>query len=258
MIEPGLYECTVLHRRLAPKRHEFVYRIFLFLLDLDALPETSARVPIFSADEPNVYSLRRDDYFRFQSGTIRSNVELFLQSRGIDARPQRMWLLTSPRLLGYTFNPISIFFCEGGDGLPQAAVLQVGNTFGEFKPYLVPFCAEGGGWAVRVPKDFYVSPFSDLDESFDIRIAMPGERLSLGIDQYKNGGKILVSALSGRRRPLSSGSLLWMSAKYPLVTARIIFLIHWEALRLWWKGLPFRLKESDPSRQVNAFRNTPR
>jgi DUF1365 family protein len=258
MIEPGLYECTVVHRRLAPKRHEFVYRIFLFLLDLDALPETAARVPIFSADEPNVYSLRRGDYFRFQSGTIRSNVELFLQSRGMSEKPHRLWLLTSPRVLGYTFNPISIFFCGGRDGLPQAAVLQVGNTFGEFKPYLVPVREDGGGYAVRVPKEFYVSPFSDLDLSFDIRIAMPGERLSIGIDEYKGTEKILVSALSGKRRPLSTGWLLWMTAKYPLVTGQIIFLIHWEALRLWWKGLPFRLKESDLSQQVNAFRNKPR
>ena len=247
-----LYECTVMHRRILPKNHEFSYRIFLFLLDLDELAEIENKIPVFSSDRPNIYSLRSEDYFQFRSGSIRENLLTFLASEGFDKEPATIRLLTLPRLLGYTFNPISIFFCYDESGLPLTSVVQVGNTFGELKPYVVPL--EGGRFHVRVPKNFYVSPFSDLDLEFDFRFDFPGDRLRVLIDDYSGDDKTLVSALSGTRRELTLGSLLFLTLKYPLVTLKIITLIHWEAFRLWLKGIPHRLKESDPHLQKGVFR----
>ena len=247
-----LYECTVMHRRILPKNHEFSYRIFLFLLDLDELAELENKIPVFSTDRPNLYSLRSADYFQFRSGSIRENLLTFLASEGFDKEPATIRLLTLPRLLGYTFNPISIFFCYDESGLPLTSVVQVGNTFGELKPYVVPL--EGGRFHVRVPKNFYVSPFSDLDLEFDFRFDFPGDRLRVLIDDYSGDDKTLVSALSGTRRELTLGSLLFLTLKYPLVTLKIITLIHWEAFRLWLKGIPHRLKESDPHLQKGVFR----
>ncbi|MEI8312938.1 MAG: DUF1365 domain-containing protein [Verrucomicrobiota bacterium] len=247
-----LYECTVMHRRILPKNHEFAYRIFLFLLDLDELAELENKIPVFSFDGPNLYSLRSADYFQYQSGAIRENLMIFLRSEGFEKAPAGVRLLTLPRLLGYTFNPISIFFCYDESGLPMTSVVQVGNTFGELKPYLVPL--EGGRFHVRVRKNFYVSPFSDLDLAFDFRIDIPGDRLRVLIDDYSGDDKTLLSALSGTRRELTLGSLLFLTLKYPLVTLKIIALIHWEALRLWLKGIPHRLKESDPHLQTGVFR----
>lgn len=250
-----LYECTVMHRRISPKEHSFVYRIFLFLLDLDELEEVSNRVPIFSANAPNIYSLRDRDYFQLSSGGLRRNIELFLECEGCFEKPGRIRLLTLPALLGYTFNPISIFFCDRADGSPMTSVIQVGNTFSELKPFLVP--ATDGGFLRRVAKNFYVSPFSDLDLEFEFRFHLPGERLGVWIDDYAAAEKTLVSALTGRRRELTTSNLVGMTLRYPLITLQVITLIHWEALRLWWKQIPFRRKEADPEMQTGIFRPRP-
>jgi len=249
-----LYECTVLHRRLSPRRHEFVYRLFLFLLDLDELDDLRRDVPIFSVNEPNLYSLNDADYFRLGKGTIRQNLLSFLQSEGLAAVPARVRLLTLPRLLGYTFNPISVFFCFDAHDRPLTSVIQVGNTFGELKPFVIPKSGGGTAFHARVPKHFYVSPFSASDLSFDFRLDLPGDHLRIRIDDYDRGEKTLVSRLTGTRCPLTLGSLLFLSVKYPLVTLKIILLIHFEALRLWLKRIPHHRKESDPHLQTGVFR----
>ena len=249
-----LYECTVMHRRLHPKPHEFVYRIFLFLLDLDEIPALTRAVPIFSAEEPNLYSLRNEDYFQFHSLGLRANLETFLQTQNIAERPARIRLLTLPRMLGYTFNPISIFFCFDEEDRPLTSVVQVGNTFGELKPYLVPLDESGNGFHIRVPKNYYVSPFSPLDVAFDFRFKNPGQNLPIAIDTYQGEQKNLVSTLTGKRTELTTSNLARLTLAFPLVTLKIIFLIHWEALRLWLKGIPFHLKESHLEKQTGAFR----
>lgn len=249
-----LYECTVMHRRLHPKRHEFVYRIFLFLIDLNEIPALTQNVPILSHNEPNLYSLHDKDYFQFHSRGLRANLETFLLTQNITTRPSRIRLLTLPRLLGYTFNPISIFFCFDEHGHPLTSVVQVGNTFGELKPYLVPLTTEGNAFHIRVPKNYYVSPFSPLDLAFDFHFQIPDERLHIAIDDYQGEEKILISTLTGRQIDLCTQELTRLSLAFPLVTLRIIFLIHWEALRLWLKGIPYHLKESSPNKQTEAFR----
>jgi len=247
-----LYECSVMHRRLSPKIHGFVYRIFLFYLDLDEADHLG--IPIFSTNAPNVYALHDSDYFRLGPGSLRENLLAFLRSERVAETPSRIRLLTLPRLLGYTFNPISVFFCFDAEGRPLTSVVQVGNTFGELKPFVVPRDPESPSFHARLPKHFYVSPFSSLDLEFDFRFDFPGEHLRILIDDYQGAEKTLVSTLTGSRRELTLGNLLFLSLKYPLVTLKIITLIHWEALRLWWKGTPHRAKESDPQLQTGVFR----
>ena len=243
-----------MHRRLAPKKHEFVYRIFLFLFDLGELPEIEREIPLFSANSPNLYSLRDADYFQFHSRGIRQNLETYLATQNLPLRPARVQLLTLPRLLGYTFNPVSVFFCFDENDRPLTSVIQVGNTFGELKPYLVPCDPAGPGFHVRVPKDYYVSPFSELDLDFDFRFDLPGRRLRLAIDDYRGGERVLISTVTGAREELTAANLARFTLRYPLVTLKVIFLIHWEAMRLWLKKIPFRLKESDPEVQRGAHR----
>jgi DUF1365 family protein len=249
-----LYECTVMHRRLAPKKHEFVYRIFLFLFDLEELPEIERRVPFFSVNAPNLYSLRDEDVFQFHSRGIRQNLDTFLSTQNLPVRPARVQLLTLPRLLGYTFNPVSVFFCFDENDRPLTSVIQVGNTFGELKPYLVPCDPAGAGFHVRVPKNYYVSPFSALDLEFDFRFDLPGGRLRLAIDDYCGSERVLISTVTGAREELTATNLTRFTLRYPLVTLKVIFLIHWEALRLWLKKIPFRRKESHPELQRGAHR----
>jgi uncharacterized protein len=184
-------------------------------------------------------------------GGPRANVEAFLASQGISERPARIGLLTNLRFLGYTFNPVSVWYCYRQDGSPLAAIAEVGNTFLELKPYLVPVV--DGKFHARAVKHFYVSPFSALDLAFVFRFEVPGERLAVLIDDYRGEERILVSSLTGRRRPLTAGNLLALTARYPFITLKVITLIHWQALRLWLKGLPFIRKEDNPQMQTGVF-----
>lgn len=247
-----LYECTVMHRRLVPLKNEFVYRIFLFAIDLDELPDLARRVPVFHHNEPGLYAFRDDDHFPLVPGDARANAEAFLTASGILEKPARILLLTNARFLGYTFNPISIWFCQRADGSPLAAIAEVGNTFGEQKPFLVPF--QDGVFHLRAPKHFYVSPFSELDLEFDFRFELPGERLAVWIDDYKGTEKTLISVLTGGRAEFTTSNLLGFTLKYPFITLKTIGLIHWHALLLWFKRAPFHLKEANTHLQKNVLR----
>lgn len=252
------YECDVFHRRLRPKQHEFLYRVFYFYLDLGELDEASRKLRIFSVNRANLYSLRDKDHFQYGEKVrpIADNVREFLERSGCPLEPGgAIRMLCFPRMLGYTFNPVSIFFCFRPDGSPHASVVQVGNTFRELKPYLVPRANDGKcDFEVRVPKEYYVSPFSPVDLEFHFRFHLPDERLRVFIDDYDAEGKVLVSTLTGKRRELTLANLAKFTAKFPFITLKVIWLIHWQAFRLWLKGVPFYWKETRAGDQRGVFR----
>jgi DUF1365 family protein len=248
-----LYECTVFHRRYQPKPHEFLYRVFYLLIDLEELDSLDATLRLLKVNRRGFYSFRESDHISHGAQSIRENIVRYLQSKGVTSPVGRIQLLTLPRVLGYIFNPISIYFCHDLEGRPLTSVAEVGNTFGEWKPYLVPLASDGS-FRTRVVKHFYVSPFSDLDLEFDFRFDQPGERLRLLIDDYRGGEKELVSMLTGNRVPLTDAILLRFSLKYPLLTLKVILGIHWEALRIWLKGVAARRKEWQPELQKGVHR----
>jgi len=254
-----LYEAKVFHRRLAPRPHQFLYRVFYFCLDLDELPALSHRWPgLLGIEGPGLFSFRsRDHWGKKQTLDLRRQLGDWLEERGL-ARPSRVIFLTNLRMFGYVFNPIAVYFCFDAAGSPLAAVAQVGNTFGEQKLFLVPpDPANAQLFHARLPKEFYVSPFSDLDFSFDFRFHPPDQNLRVFIDEYRGEERILISTLTGTRRPLAAHRLVSFLFRYPLLTLRIIFLIHWQALRLWAKKLPFRRKEADPHLQKEILNPLP-
>ncbi|MGA1540163.1 MAG: DUF1365 domain-containing protein [Chthoniobacterales bacterium] len=252
------YECDVFHRRLRPKQHEFLYRVFYFYLDLGELDEASRKLRIFSVNGANIYSLRDKDHFQYGEKVrpIADNVREFLERSGCPLESVgAIRMLCFPRMLGYTFNPVSIFFCFRPDGSPHASVVQVGNTFRELKPYLVPRANDGKcDFEVRVPKEYYVSPFSPVDLEFHFRFHLPDERLRVFIDDYDAEGKVLVSTLTGQRREMTLANLAKFTAKFPFITLKVIWLIHWQAFRLWLKGVPFYWKETRAGDQRGVFR----
>lgn len=267
-----------MHHRLSPKRHRFEYGIFMALLDLDELDAFTARLRLFGRNRFRPYNFRDDDHLRMRGSVagrqgetsgLKSEIRSWLAEQGVSTGSDcRISLLTLPRVLGYVFNPVSFYFVETAAGEPVCAIAEVGNTFGELKPYLVPLDApppDGGPHsALHAPhpafrrvaaKHFYVSPFSDLELNFDFRLHKPGARLQIGVNDVTGAGEtVLVSTLTGQRRPLTDGQLLRLTLRYPLVTLHIIGLIHWHALKLWWKRIPWHRKSAKAELQQGVFR----
>jgi DUF1365 family protein len=269
----SLYECWILHERLAPRRHRFLYRIFLFAFDLDEVAELPRRLPLFSVGRANLYSFRDRDYFPTDqrvhnaatapesppaaSASLKQRVVEFLAKHDIELNGGRVVLATLPRVFGYLFNPVSFYFCYDRNGTPVAAIAEVTNTFKEVKPYLLgPATRTGanGEFRVRVPKFFYVSPYSDVDVAFDFTLRPLGKSLSIQIDDYTGEERTLTSVLSGRQRELTSLRLAWFTLKYPLITLKVITLIHWHALRLWLKRVPWYPKAGRAADQRALYR----
>jgi DUF1365 family protein len=242
------YECDVFHRRLRPKQHEFLYRVFYFYLDLGELDEAARKLKIFGVNRPNLYSLHDKDHFQYGEKTrsVADNVREFLERSGCPLEPGG-----SIRMLCY---PITIYFCFNADGSSHASVVEVGNTFRELKPYLVPQTGGKSDFEVRVPKHYYVSPFSPVDLEFHFRLHLPDEKLRVFIDDYDAEGKVLVSTLTGQRRELTFANLARFTVKFPFITLKVIGLIHWQAFRLWLKRVPFFWKETRAEDQRGVFR----
>ena len=250
----ALYVGRVSHERLRPKRHRLVYRVFSLLVDLDELEMLNQRFRFFSLNAFNLFSLRPKDYGFAQTGDLRSEVELVLCTAGIDLGSGPIRLLTMPRILGYAFNPLSIFFCHARDGALRAILYQVNNTFGQRHTYLVKaHDADQGPLTHEGRKLFYVSPFLGMDMVYRFRIQAPGEIFSLDIEARDVDGPVLFAAQKLRRAPLSDGSLLRLFFTHPLLTAKVIAGIHWEALLLWLKGVPLQSRPPPPAQAVSRM-----
>ena len=226
--------------------------------DLDELPVLHRRLRLLSHNRANLYTIRDADYFPTAAvGDLKARVLAFLRERGIQlAADGRVRLLTLPRILGYIFNPISIYFCSDEADSPVCAIAEVGNTFGEKKLFLLPLKPDrrrAHRFQVRVPKQYYVSPFSELDISFDFDCLLPQESLQVHIEDWDGSGKLLSSHLRGRRVPLSDYQLARFAVKFPALTVKVIMLIHWHALRLAMKRVPWHRKSRNPGLQRDVL-----
>jgi DUF1365 family protein len=243
-----------MHHRLAPKEHRFSYRIFMFYLDLDELDAITAGAGLFRRNRPGLFSFHDADHLDESAGSTKDKVLAYLAQHGVHLPwDARIMLLTLPRVFGYVFNPVSFYFCFDGTGAPACAVAEVGNTFGEKKLYLLPELNAGDHFRLVTPKNFYVSPFSPIDLDFDFKLRIPAETLEVHVDDRLGDERTLLSALTGRRAPLTAGRLAWFAVKYPLVTLWVITLIHWNALLLWLKRVPFYAKEARPDLQRDVL-----
>ena len=254
-----LFECRVAHARFLPRRHRFAYRAFYLAVDLDEVAELRTRFRLLSVDRPNVFSFNDRDFLPLNEAVhnrhaerpvavragapLRERVEAVLGSHGIATNGGRVELVAMPRMLGYLFNPVSFYFCYNRDGAPVATIVEVTNTFREIKVYVLgQSTLVDGTFRLLVPKHFYVSPFSDVDLSFDFALRPASDTLQIRIDDYDGSERSFTSGLTGNAKPLTDARLGWYLLAYPLLTARVIMLIHWHALRLALKRAPWYRK----------------
>lgn len=257
-----LYKATVMHKRLSPKTHYFQYDIFLFYLNLDELDRLHRKLWWMSRNRFNIFNFRDKDHLQLpreapdQSRNIRQHLTTYLAANGVSIGTGRIMVLTNLCTLGYQFNPVSFYYCYDEQERPLCAVVEVCNTFGEMKPYFL-----GTGqlknqrFELDTPKEFYVSPFMALDTRFRFNLSLPGETLNVHINDYDKDGNILfLSGLKGRRKSLTDAHLLYFFFSFPLITLKVIALIHWQAFLLWTRRLSFIRKADNPFMQKQVFR----
>ncbi|KJC35578.1 hypothetical protein UP09_30565 [Bradyrhizobium sp. LTSP885] len=235
-----LYRGSVMHRRLRPKVHRFRYRAFWMLLDLDEVPALASRFRLFSHNHFNLFALHDSDHGDGSATSLRVQAESHLARAGIDIKGGAIRLFCMPRTLGYSFNPLSVYFCYRSCGQLAAIIYQVHNTFGERHAYVAPVEAGDGNIRHDCRKAFYVSPFMDMSMAYRFRLNEPGQHFALGIGASERGQAMLSACLTASRETISDGALLRNFLTIPLVTAKVMLAIHWEALRLWLKGMGLR------------------
>jgi DUF1365 family protein len=244
----SLYVGSVMHHRMHPRMHRFRYRAFWILLDLDELCELSNQLRWFSHNRPNMFSFYDADHGDGTATPLRAQIERQLNEAGVDLAGGRILLLCMPRTLGYCFNPLSIFFCYRANARLAAVVYQVHNTFGERHSYVIRVEDESAAVHQRCEKLFYVSPFLDMDMRYDFRISGPDERIAVRICASSSAKPILNAVLTGVRRNLTDRNLILVFLKIPAITIKVIAAIHWEALRLWTRGIRLRRRPPPPER----------
>ena len=248
-----LYFGEVMHKRLRPFSHRFRYRVFSLFLDLDELPELTRRLPLLSHNRFNIFSFEDRDHGPRDGSPLRPWAEAQLLAAGIDLQGGALRLLCFPRIFGYVFNPLSVWFCHHRDGSLRAIIYEVKNTFGEQHCYLIPVPAgnrEDSPILQSCDKGFYVSPFIEMASAYRFRLREPGQKLSILIRQAVAEGEILLATLTGRRVPIDGGGLWQALLRYPLMTAKVMAAIHWEALWLWRKGARYYQRGAPPDQPV--------
>jgi uncharacterized protein len=226
--ESALYECELVHARTAPLKHGFSYQTYLWLVDLDHLP----RLPWYLRAWAG---FRAADHLGDPAATIRSNVDIYLAENGIDLRGGRIRMLAHARVLGYVFNPMTVYWCHDPDGTLHCVVVEVHNTYGGRHRYLLH--TDGRGVATTA-KEFYVSPFFPVDGSYRLRLPEPDHRLAISVTLHREGGTPFVATLRGQRRPVSARTVLRAAGSHPWSTLTVSLRIRIQGISLYRRGLP--------------------
>ena len=241
----ALYEGTLLHARTLPTRNVFRYPVCFYGLDLDELPELDRRLALFGYNRANLLTFRDGDHLGDPDLPVKDNIVAFLAERGLTLDGGRVVLLTNLRLLGHVFNPVSYFYCYRPGGELAAIVAEVSNTFGERHPYLLTADNQVQDGARRVyehRKLMHVSPFFGMEQTYRFSFTEPGERVHAGVGIVEGDTRPFWAELTGRRRPLTNAALARALTRYPFMSQQVTGLIHWQAVKLAMKKVPFHHK----------------
>jgi hypothetical protein len=238
----SIYNGTVIHKRFKPKIHFFKYKVFSLLIDLSELDILDKKINFFSYNKFNLISFFDKDHGERDGSSLIKWVKKNLRDNQINSENISIKLLCYPRILGYVFNPLSVFYVYNNDEKLISILYEVKNTFGEQHTYI--FKVENNNLLQHnCVKKFHVSPFIEMDCNYFFRILKPAEKISVIIDQYQSNEKILYASQDGKRTEFTSSELIKSYLKHPLMTFKIISAIHFEAFKLWAKGIKFIKKK---------------
>ncbi|MCY6382224.1 DUF1365 domain-containing protein [Hoeflea prorocentri] len=247
----AIYAGTVMHRRLRPKPHAFKYSVFSILIDIDRLEQLGKRLRLFSHNRFNLYSVHDRDHGN-GDGLKPHLTHVACEALGTDAA-QRFLMLCYPRVLGYVFNPLTVYYGIDEQGRTVVMIYEVSNTFGERHTYAIPVDnADDHVMRQSCEKVFHVSPFNEVRGRYAFKTRMPGKRANVAILLHDEDGPLLAAQFSGERRPLSDRTLVKMFIRHGAMTLKVWAGIHYEALKLWGKGLPLFKKPSPPETPVTV------
>lgn len=232
-----IYECRLRHARVTPIRHVFTYGTYLWLVDLDDLPRLPRWLRPLARFEAR-------DHLGDPMASLRSNVDRFLAGHGIDLRGGRVLMLANPRVFGYVFNPLTLYWCRYADGRPAAVVAEVHNTYHGRHRYLLRLDERD---QAAVAKAFYVSPFFPVDGEYRMHLPEPAEALNVSISLHRDGDRPFVATLRGRRRPADWRGILGAALRHPWVTALTSARIRRHGAHLFLRGLPVQPRTEVPT-----------
>ena len=238
-----IYNGTVIHKRFKPKIHFFKYKVFSFLIDLSELETLDKTIKFFSYNKFNLVSFFDKDHGNRDGSTLPDWVKKNLKQNNIIYQNIKIKLLCYPRILGYVFNPLSIFFIYDKNENLISILYEVKNTFGEQHTYVFKVDNDQNHYQHNCSKKFHVSPFIEMNCKYFFRLLKPGQKISVIIDQYQSGEKILYASQDGLRVDFTTKELIKSYLKHPLMTLKIISAIHFEAFKLWVKGIKFIKKK---------------
>jgi DUF1365 family protein len=246
----------ITHKREKPKPNGFAYRIFMFLIDVDEIEQLSKKFMPIGYNRFNLFGFYDRDHFKQKNKnnhqTTREKLVDYLKLQKIDFVPHRIELLTNLRILGYVFNPVSFYYLYDENNEVKYALAEVSNTFGEMKFYLLKNFKNGFFHEFH-DKYFYISPFTRPDDRLELKAGLPGENFSIMVDDIKGDEKPVRAAISAEQKKLSTATLLWYFLRFPFITFQIIGLIHWQALKLWLKGVKFYRKDQNKEMQREMY-----
>lgn len=250
MPESCLYHGEVVHRRLNPVRHELRYRVFNLFADVDRLEEMAGGLRFFSYNRFNLLSLSDRNHGPGDGTPVREHAWSLVRAAEHGDEVTRIFMFCYPRVLGYVFNPLTVYYGYGADDRLRVMIYEVNNTFGGRHSYVVPV---GERLAQTAPKHFFVSPFNAVEGRYTFHFTAPEQKMALGVALSVDGAPVLNAYVSGTRRPLTDTMLLRSFLGVPFLTLKVIGAIHLQALRLWWKGLKLNRRPAAPNHTVDVL-----
>ena len=242
-----IYEGIVVHKRLKPCQHAFAYRVFALCLDVDEIDRIDRSLRFFSRGKRNLLGFWDVDLGEPGTDFVGAKARRLLAQSDLARFGARIELVCYPRILGFVFNPLSVYFCRDDAGTVGAVIYEVTNTFGERRSYVIPVSGDGAAIAQDCSKEMYVSPFTAASGHYAFHCVPPCERVVIGVNFREAGRPVLKTHFCGDRRPLTDSMILGLLARYPLMTLKVFGAIHLEAARLWAKGVPIVPRHTSPA-----------